>query len=91
MNHDPWAEVARGIVGFQVRYRVESDEGLSEPLDELPDDRSDIRSVVVTLRACTPDVRRESPRYRETAERFEITPRNMRLPKSSGDDTSPGD
>jgi hypothetical protein len=87
-NDDPWADVARGIVGFQVRYRVATEEQtLSEPLDEPPSDLEEIRSVVVTLRARTPDVAPGSPYYRETAERVEVTPRNMRVVRSRGNDT----
>lgn len=86
-NHEPWADVARGIIGFQVRYRVLSaEQKLSEPLDDPPTDRDAIRSVVVTLRARTPDAEPGSPSYRETAERFEVTPRNMRLPRVTGPD-----
>jgi hypothetical protein len=86
-NDDPWAAVARGIIGFQVRYRVTLDDGsLSEPLNDPPGDLEDIRSVVVTLRARTPDVATDSPYYRETSERVEITPRNMRIVKSRGND-----
>jgi hypothetical protein len=86
-NDEPWADVARGILGFQVRYRVKTDaETLSEPLNEPPSDFEDIRSIVVTLRARTPDVEPTSPHYRETAERVEITPRNMRIVKSRGND-----
>jgi prepilin-type N-terminal cleavage/methylation domain-containing protein len=86
-NDEPWADVARGIIGFQVRYRVTTDEQtLSEPLDEPPSDLEEIRSVVVTLRARTPDVEPQSPYYRETAERVEITPRNMRVVRSRGND-----
>jgi hypothetical protein len=85
-NREPWADVARGILGFQVRYRViNEDETLSEPLDDPPADRSAIRSVVVTLRARTPDVEPGSPYYRETAERVEIAPRNMRIPRNRGE------
>jgi hypothetical protein len=86
-NDDPWADVARGIIGFQVRYRVLGEQDtLTDPLDAPPTDLEDIRSVVVTLRARTPDVEPTSPYYRETAERVEITPRNMRIAKSRGGD-----
>jgi prepilin-type N-terminal cleavage/methylation domain-containing protein len=89
-NREPWAEVARGILGFQVRYRVvEEDETLSEPLGEPPTERAAIRSVVVTLRARTPDVGPDSPYYRETAERVEITPRNMRIPRNRPGELEP--
>jgi prepilin-type N-terminal cleavage/methylation domain-containing protein len=86
-NHEPWAAVARGIIGFQVRYRSLGDgTSLGTPLDEPPADRADIRSVVVTLRARTPDAEKGSPQYRETAERFEVTPRNMRVVRDAGPD-----
>jgi len=86
-NDEPWADVARGIIGFQVRYRVLGEgDTLTEPLDAPPDELDDIRSIVVTLRARTPDVETTSPYYRETSERVEITPRNMRIAKSRGND-----
>jgi len=89
-NHEPWAAVAGGILGFPVRYRsLNDDNTLTEPADEPPLDREAIRSVVLTIRARTPDAEKDNPRYRETAERFEITPRNMRLPKSSGEVEEP--
>jgi hypothetical protein len=89
-NHEPWAAIARGIIGFQVRYRALTPERtLTEPLDEPPDDREAIRSVVVTLRARTPEAEPGAPNYRETAERFEVTPRNMRLTHDAGPDAGP--
>lgn len=89
-NRDPWAAVAHAIIGFQVRYRtLTEEETLSEPVDAPPDDRDAIRSVVVTIRARTPDAVPGTPNYRETAERFEITPRNMRLARESAGDAAP--
>lgn len=89
-NHEPWAAVARGILGFQVRYRaLTPDLTLSEPLDAPPDDREAIRSVVLTVRARTPDAEPGTTHYRETAERFEVTPRNMRIARDAGPDTGP--
>jgi hypothetical protein len=86
-NHEPWAAVARGILKFQVRYRaLTPEQTLTEPLDAPPADREAIRSVVVTLRARTPDAEPGSPQYRETAERFEVTPRNMRIVRDAGPD-----
>jgi prepilin-type N-terminal cleavage/methylation domain-containing protein len=86
-NHEPWAAVARGILGFQVRYRaLNADRTLTDPLDAPPADREAIRSVVITIRARTPDVAPDAPNYRETAERFEITPRNMRISHDAGPD-----
>lgn len=86
-NHDPWAVVARGILKFQVRYRsLTPEHTLTEPLDAPPADREAIRSVVVTVRARTPDAEPGSPNYRETAERFEATPRNMRIVRDAGPD-----
>lgn len=86
-NDDPWAEVARGILGFQVRYRTLAENGtLADAVDEPPVDREAIRSVVVTVRARTPDADKGTPNYRETAERFEVTPRNMRVVRDAGPD-----
>jgi prepilin-type N-terminal cleavage/methylation domain-containing protein len=89
-NRDDWAAVAHGIIGFQLRYRVLDETGaLSEPLEAPPEERDAIRSVVLTIRARTPDATPGSPHYRETAERVEITPRNMRLPHDTGGDAAP--
>jgi prepilin-type N-terminal cleavage/methylation domain-containing protein len=89
-NHEPWADVARGVIGFKVRYRVlGEDRKLSNPLDEPPGDLEDIRSVVVTLRARTPDAAPGTSSYRETAETFEVTPRNMRISRANGDVVAP--
>jgi prepilin-type N-terminal cleavage/methylation domain-containing protein len=88
-NHEPWAAVARGILGFDVGYRSLTPEGaLGEPVAAPPADREAIRSVVFTLRARTPDSEPGTPSYRETSERFEATPRNMRLPDVTGPDAS---
>jgi hypothetical protein len=89
-NHGPWAEVARGIIGFKLRYRsLTPEKTLGEPLDQPPVDREAIRSVVVSLRARTPDAEPGTPNYRETAERFEVTPRNMRIARDAGPDAGP--
>lgn len=89
-NRSPWAAVARGIIGFQVRYRLLTpDLKLTDPVDEPPEDRDLIRSVVVQIRARTPDAEPGSKAYRETSERLEITPRNMRIVRTNGDDAEP--
>ena len=87
---DGFAAVANGIIGFQTRYRVlNADDTLSEPKDDPPTERDTVRSVVVTIRARTVDADPGTANYRETAERIEITPRNMRLQWPAGQDAGP--
>lgn len=89
-TEDGFVAVAHGIIGFQTRYRVlNADQTLGEPLDDPPTERDTVRSLVVTLKARTLDAEPNTPNYRETAERIEITPRNMRLRQAAGEDAGP--
>lgn len=89
-TEDGFVAVAHGIIGFQTRYRVlKADDTLGEPLDDPPTERDTVRSLVVTLKARTIDAEPDTANYRETAERIEITPRNMRLRRPAGEDAGP--
>lgn len=89
-TEDGFVAVAHGIIGFQTRYRVlKADQTLGDPLDDPPTERDTVRSLVVTLRARTIDSEPDSDNYRETSERIEITPRNVRLRRPAGEDAGP--
>ncbi|HJQ71577.1 MAG TPA: hypothetical protein VKA70_21555 [Blastocatellia bacterium] len=88
-----WYVVARGIIDFQVRYRIlrEKDGVIQEMITDSPGDgvdkmpsgeltsRRDIHSLIVTLVAETPDVQAENPSYRRITQKFEVAPRNLNL------------
>ncbi|HVG18736.1 MAG TPA: hypothetical protein VNI02_06755 [Blastocatellia bacterium] len=84
-----WYTVARGVLDFQIQYRVMSkDSGAIEEkvvnkpgVDKFdsgaPTSRRGIRSVILTIRAETPDLDPGDKGYRQTVQKFEITPRNL--------------
>jgi hypothetical protein len=77
-----WYAVARGITDFQVSYRVLAravDGSVTETITDTPTVRRDIRSVIMTLAAETPDVYPNSRSYRQVIHRFEAAPRNLNL------------
>jgi hypothetical protein len=89
-----WYAVARGIVDFQVRYRIlrrTDDNAIEESITDTPGDgvdkgpsgeltsRRDIHSLIITLVAETPDVQPNNPNYRRITQKFEIAPRNLNL------------
>ena len=89
-----WYAVARGIVNFQVRYRIlrrTADNAIEESITDTPGDgvdkgpsgevtsRRDIHSVIITLVAETPGVPANNPNYRRVTQKFEIAPRNLNL------------
>jgi Tfp pilus assembly protein PilW len=89
-----WYPVARGILDFQVTFRVvrlTAGGAIEEKVTTTPGDgtdrapsgeataRSEIHSAIVTLVAETPDVEPSNPRYRRVTSSFEITPRNLNL------------
>lgn len=89
-----WYAVARGIVDFQVRYRIlrrTDDKAIEETITDTPGDgidkapsgeltsRRDIHSLIITLVAETPDVPANNPSYRRITQKFEIAPRNLNL------------
>lgn len=78
-----WYTVARGVIDFQVEYRVVTGVDLDgnniEAVVSVPDDRRDIRSVSIKLVNETPDLEPIAKGYRRTVQKFEITPRNFNL------------
>jgi len=76
-----WYPVARGIVNLQVQYRILSNP-TGSPADSVVDSpatRRQIRSVIFTVTAETPDLQPTSKNYRLAVQRFEVTPRNLNL------------
>ena len=78
-----WYTVARGVIDFQVQYRVVTGKDVNgndiESVVSAPADRRDIRSVSVRVTTETPDLDQVSKGYRRTVQKFEITPRNFNL------------
>jgi len=89
-----WYAVARGIIDFQVRYRIlrrTEDNAIEETITDTPGDgvdkgpsgeltsRRDIHSLIITLIAATPDLPANNPKYRRVTQKFEIAPRNLNL------------
>jgi hypothetical protein len=89
-----WYAIARGILSFKVKYRLETYTATSQNLvvetistqpgiDTIPGTvqptRRDIRSVIITMEAETPDARPGDRRYRTETFKFEVTPRNLNL------------
>ena len=88
-----WYTVARGIVNFQVQYRIlhRTDDSIEEKVTDTPGDgtdatplgiltsRRDIHSLIITIVAETPDVASNNPSYRRMTQKFEIAPRNLNL------------
>ena len=93
-----WYTVARGIVNFQVQYRIlrrAAGEIIEEKVTDTPGDgtdaapsgeltsRRDIHSLIITIVAETPDVASNNPSYRRVTQKFEIAPRNLNLTNNS--------
>ncbi len=92
-NFQNWYTVARGIVNFQVQYRIlrRTGELIEEKVTDTPGDgtdtapsgaltsRRDIHSLIITIVAETPDVQANNPSYRRMTQRFEVAPRNLNL------------
>jgi hypothetical protein len=88
-----WYVVARGIINFQVQYRIlrKTGELIEEKVTDTPGDgtdktpsgeltsRRDIHSLIITIAAETPDVASNNPSYRRMTQRFEVAPRNLNL------------
>jgi hypothetical protein len=84
-----WYTVARGIVDFQIQYRVISipaaaiEEGVvSKPGTDtfasgLTTTRRGIRTAVITIVAETPDLKSGDKGYRQVTHRIEIASRNL--------------
>lgn len=71
-----WYAVARGILDFQVEYRITS--AIDTPT-AAPSNRREIRAAIFTIIAETPDLPPNSKNYRKTVQKFEVTPRNFNL------------
>jgi hypothetical protein len=89
-----WYEVARGIIDFQVQYRVilrNTSDAVEEKVTDTPGDgtdttstgtltsRRDIRSVIITIQAETPELSPGDRGYRRVTHKFEVAPRNLNL------------
>ena len=84
-----WYSVARGVLDFQIQYRViaKNNGTIEEKVVNKPGvDKFDsnvttarrgIRSVIFTIRAETPDLGPNDKGYRQTVQKFEVTPRNL--------------
>lgn len=88
-NLQNWYTVARGILDFQIQYRV-----ISRPVSTIEEavvsrpgvdvfasglmtSRRGIRAVIITIAAETADLRPSDKGYRLVTQRIEITPRNL--------------
>jgi type II secretory pathway pseudopilin PulG len=78
VNYEP---VARGILNIQFRFRTIAVTGgvIDEVTVDAPTDRDNIRSVIVTITAETPDYLPGDKNYRLVTHRFEVAPRNFNL------------
>lgn len=89
-----WYSVARGVLDFQIEYRVlqrVSSAVIEEKVTSTPGDgvdrmksgqlteRKNIRAVIITIEAETPDVPPTSQNYRRVTHKFEVAPRNLNL------------
>ncbi|HYP27582.1 MAG TPA: hypothetical protein VE262_12765 [Blastocatellia bacterium] len=92
-NMTDWFAITRGIRDFQIQYRVILRNPVTNAIEEEVVDnpgvdrtasntltsRRNIRSVIITIDAETPDVPPGNPSYRRVTHRFEVTPRNLNL------------
>lgn len=74
-----WYSVARGIINFQIKYRVVSLTASGVVETDAPTKRKDIRSVIFIITAETPDIDPISKNYRTSVQKFEAAPRNFNL------------
>lgn len=78
-----WYSVARGVIDFQVEYRVVTGrDAIGNDIESVvsaPDDRRDIRSVIFRITNETPDLEPSAKGYRRSVQKFEVTPRNFNL------------
>lgn len=78
-----WYVVARGIVDFQVQYKVVTGQDASgndilTPV-AAPTNRSSVRSVFFDIKVETPDLLPTDKAYRFAGQSFEVAPRNFNL------------
>jgi Tfp pilus assembly protein PilV len=76
-----WYVVARGILNLQFEYRTIgiNNGAVVETNTSTPTDRDNIRAVVVTITAETPDLDSTTKGYRRVTHKFEVAPRNFNL------------
>jgi len=78
-----WYVVARGVVDFQVKYRVVTGKDVKgNDIDSMVDEptvRTNIRSVTFNIRLETPDLQPKDKGYRFAAQTFDVAPRNLNL------------
>ena len=78
-----WYVVARGVLDFQVKYRVVTGKDSSgNDIDSMVDEptvRANIRSVTFNIRLETPDLQPKDKGYRFAAQTFDVAPRNLNL------------
>lgn len=81
-----WYTVARGIVNLQIEYRAigtDTNGDLVEVITPAPAMRRNIRSLIITVFAETPDINSDDGKYRQVVQQFETTPRNFNLLNNS--------
>lgn len=77
-----WYSVARGILNLQIQYRLVSKDinnNIVETVADAPTTRKDIRAVIFTITAETPDIDPNNKNYRQSVQKFEAAPRNFNL------------
>lgn len=78
-----WYIVARGVLDFQVKYRVvtgrDADGNDIEATQDAPTSRTSIRAVVFKIIMETPDLQPKDKSYRKIGQYFEVSPRNFNL------------
>ncbi len=81
-NLTNWYPIARGIKDIQIKYRIITPGAGGVPVETIetaPAVRRNIRSVIITIRAETPDLQSSDKGYREAVTEFEVAPRNLNL------------
>ncbi len=81
-----WYTVARGIINLQIEYRTigtDASGDLVEIITPTPATRRNIRSLIITVLAETPDLEANDEKYRQVIHKFETTPRNFNLLNNS--------
>jgi hypothetical protein len=81
-----WYTVARGIINLQIEYRTigtDTNGDLVEIITPTPPTRRNIRSLIITVLAETPDIDSTDEKYRQVIHKFETTPRNFNLLNNS--------
>jgi hypothetical protein len=78
-----WYAIARGVVDFQVTYRVFAGKDVNGDdiwsVTGAPADRQNIRSITFKIITETPDLQPNDKSYRRAVQQFEVTPRNFNL------------